>query len=141
MITELRRYRIKPDRLASWVAFFHEAARRNEAGGSQVEFAGVDPDTSTFVWLRTYTDEADRETRKSAFYGADWWTEREAFAMDHVIEYDVTFLETAIHREGGGLVDVPWPPQGERAGSRGDSPPDGWIASMRQAWVRGESDA
>ena len=113
MITELRRYRIKPDRLASWVAFFHEAARRNEAGGSQVEFAGVDPDTSTFVWLRTYTDEADRETRKSAFYGADWWTEREAFAMDHVIEYDVTFLETAIHREGGGLVDVPWPRHGQ----------------------------
>jgi len=125
VITELRRYRIKPDRLASWVAFFHEAARRNEAGGSQVEFAGVDPDTSTFVWLRTYTD----------------WTEREEFAMDHVIEYDVTFLETAIHREGGGLVDVPWPRQGERPGSRGDSPPDGWIASMRQAWVRGESDA
>ena len=141
MITELRRYRIKPDRLASWVDFCHEAARRNEAGGSQVEFAGVDPDTSTFVWLRTYADEADRQTRKGSFYGADWWTEREAFAMDHVIEYDVTFLETAIHRGGGRLIDVAWPPAGERPGSRGDSPPDGWIASTHTSWVRGATNS
>ena len=68
MITELRRYRIKPERLASWVEFFQEAATRNEAGGAHVEFAGVDRETSTFVWLRTYADEADRETRKADFY-------------------------------------------------------------------------
>ena len=30
MITELRRYRIKPDRLDSWLAFFAEAAAENE---------------------------------------------------------------------------------------------------------------
>ena len=49
MITELRRYRIRPEMLPSWVDFFEEAARRNEDGGSQVEFAGVDAETSTFV--------------------------------------------------------------------------------------------
>jgi len=65
MITELRRYRIRPEMLPSWVDFFEEAARRNEDGGSQVEFAGVDAETSTFVWLRTYADEADREARKT----------------------------------------------------------------------------
>jgi len=136
VITELRRYRIRPDKLASWVEFFQEAGRRNEAGGSQVEFAGVDPETSTFVWLRTYADEDDRETRKSAFYGADWWTEREAFAMDHVLEYDVTFLETTMHRDGGELVSVPWPMSGERPGGRADGPPDGWTASTRRTFVR-----
>jgi hypothetical protein len=136
MITELRRYRIRPDKLESWLEFFREAARRNEAGGCQVEFAGVDRETSTFVWLRTYVDEADRESRKSAFYGADWWTEREAFAMDHVIEYDVTFLQTTMHRDGGDLVEVAWPPGGERPGSRADSPPDGWTPSTRRTFVR-----
>lgn len=136
MITELRRYRIRPDRLASWVEFFHDAARRNEAGGAQVEFAGVDRETGTFIWSRTYADEADRESRKADFYGGDWWVEHEAFAMDHVLEYDVTFLDTAIHREGGRLVDVPWPHSGERPGSRADGPPDGWVPSSRRTFVR-----
>src|SRR5438552_1332911 len=56
VITELRRYRIRDGKMASWVEFFREAARRNEAGGSQVEFVGVDPETGTFIWLRTYAD-------------------------------------------------------------------------------------
>ena len=136
MITELRRYRIKPDRLDSWVEFFRDAARENEAGGSQVEFAGIDRETSTFIWLRTYADEADRETRKAAFYGGDWWLERESVAMDHVLEYDVTFLETAIRRRGGELEDVPRPTAAERPGSRADGPPDGWTPSTRRTFVR-----
>ena len=119
MITELRRYRIRPEMLDSWIEFFAEAARRNEDGGAHVEFCGV-----------------DRETRKSAFYGGEWWNEREAFAMDHVVEYDVTFLETTMHRDGGALVSVPWPVVGERPGSRADSPPDGWTASTRRTFVR-----
>jgi len=137
MITELRRYRIKRDRMSSWIAFFEEAARRNEAGGSQVEFAGVDRDTNTFVWLRTYADEADRERRKAAFYGAEWWQEHEAEAMANVLEYDVVFLDTAIRREGGALTFLPWPIDGERPGTRPDGPPDGWIVSTRRTFVPG----
>jgi hypothetical protein len=136
VITELRRYRIKPDMLPSWLEFFREAARRNEAGGSHVEFGGIDRETSTFVWLRTYADEADREARKAVFYGSEWWTGQEAFAMDHVVEYDVVFLETTMHREGGELAFVPWPVTGERAGSRPDGPPDGWTPSTRRTFVR-----
>jgi hypothetical protein len=137
VITELRRYRIKPERLASWVAFFRDAARKNEALGARVEYAGVDPETSTFVWLRTFADEADRQARKAAFYGGEWWLEREADAMGHILEYEVTFLEVAMHRDGE-VVDVPWPPDGERPGSRGDGPPDGWSASTRRTYVAAE---
>ena len=116
MITELRRYRIRPERLESWLAFFDEAARQNELHGSHVEYAGVDTETSTFIWLRSFADEADRATRKDAFYGSDWWLEREAFAMDHVIEYDVTFLDATLFREGGTLTAAPWPAPGLRRG-------------------------
>jgi hypothetical protein len=140
VITELRRYRIKPGRMASWVAFFREAARENERTGSRVEYAGVDAETGTFVWLRTFADEADRQARKSAFYDSDWWTERESFAMDHVLEYEVTFLETALHRDDNELVDVRWPPGGERPGGRGDGPPEGWTASTRRTYVPGSGD-
>lgn len=135
MITELRRYRIRPDRLDSWLTFFREAARENERHGSRVEYAGVDVETSTFVWLRSYDDEADRRIRKDAFYDSEWWKEREAFAMSHVLEYDVTFLHAALVREGGEIVGAPWPASGDRAGSGTDGPPAGWTASTRRTFV------
>jgi hypothetical protein len=136
MITELRRYRIKPGRMESWIAFFGEAARENERHGIRVEYAGVDAETGTFVWLRSFVDEADRQARKDAFYGSAWWVEREAFAMDHVLEYDVTFLDAAFYRDGGEMTAASWPATGEPAGSRADSPPDGWAPSTRRMFVR-----
>lgn len=138
MITELRRYRIKPEMLDSWLAFFADAVRENERHGIRVEYAGVDRETSTYIWLRSFPDEADRVERKSAFYGSDWWNEREAFAMDHVIEYEVTFLDAVLVREGdeNGVTAVEWPAGGAPAGSRGDSPPDGWAPSTTRRFVR-----
>jgi hypothetical protein len=137
MITELRRYRIKPGRMESWVAFFEGAVREHGPVGIRVEYAGVDRETNTFVWLRTFADEADRVARKDTFYGGEWWVEREAFAMDHVLEYDVTFLDAAIIREGGEVTPVAWPTPGEPAGSHADGPPDGWVRSSRSTFVPG----
>lgn len=135
MISELRRYRIKPGMIDSWLEFFREAARQHEPHGIRVEYAGVNRETNTFVWLRSFDDEADRARRKAAFYAADWWLERQTFAMDHVVDYDVTFLDAALLREGGEIVDVA-PGRGERPGSRGDAPPDGWVRSSRAVYVR-----
>ena len=136
MITELRRYRIKPGEMDSWTSFFREAACRNEAGGSPVEYAGIDRESSVFVWLRSYADEADRVARKDAFYGADWWTENEAFAMGHVLEYEVVFLEAALRRDGELIVVEP-PTDAVRPGDREDGPPEGWTASTRRTFVPG----
>jgi hypothetical protein len=119
----------------SWLAFFAEAARENERHGIRVEYAGVDRETGTFVWLRSFADEGERERQKGAFYGSSWWTEREAFAMDHVLEYAVTFLDAAIVRDGGELSTLAAPSGGELAGSRGDGPPDGWTTSTRRTFV------
>lgn len=140
MITELRRYRIAPGRMDSWLAFFAQAVQEHVRRGMRVEYVGVDRETSTFIWLRSFQDEADREETKAGFYGSAWWTEREAFAMDHVLEYDVTFLDAAIVREGGEIVELPPISGGERAGSRADSPPDGWEASTRRTFVRSSPD-
>jgi hypothetical protein len=136
MITELRRYRIKPERLESWLAFFLEAVREHDPHGIRVEYAGVDRETSSLVWIRTFADEADRVARKNAFYGADWWLERESFAMDHVLEYDVTFLDAVVIREGGQIAAAPRPAAGEPAGSNPDAPPNGWVRSARAKFVR-----
>jgi len=135
VITELRRYRLKPDMVDSWLAFFEETLVESERVGIRVEYAGLDTETSTFVWLRSFADEADRKERKDAFYGDGWWTEREAYAMDHVLEYDVTFLAASTIRQGGRLITAPWPATGEPAGSRADSPPEGWSASTRRIFA------
>lgn len=136
MITELRRYRIAPGRLDSWLAFFAQAVREHDRRSMRVEYVGVDRETSTMIWMRSFESEAERESTKAAFYGSGWWLEREAAAMDHVLEYEVTFLEAVVVREGGELVDVPLPEGGERPGSRADAPPGGWQASTRRTFVR-----
>ena len=135
MITELRRYRLRPDMVESWLAFFRETLPHSDRHGIRVEYAGLEAGTSTFVWLRSFVDEADRERSKTAFYGDSWWTERESFAMSHVLEYEVTFLDAAIIREGDRLVSQPHPAPGEPAGSRpADGPPDGWSASPNRVF-------
>jgi hypothetical protein len=121
--------------MASWLEFFAEAARENERHGIRVEYGGVDAEPNTFVWLRTFDDEAARVSQKDAFYGSAWWLDREVFAMDHVLEYEVTFLEAAFVREGGRITRPPWPPGGEKAGSTPDSPPEGWMRSARATFV------
>ena len=136
MITELRRYRIKPERIDAWVDFFAEAAAENARLGIRVEYAGVDRETGTFVWLRSFEDEQARRSQKDAFYGGEWWLSREAWAMDNVIEYDVTFLDAAIVRAGDELLRPRWPAGGAAAGSTGDQPPDGWHQSPRATFVR-----
>jgi NIPSNAP protein len=138
VITELRRYRLKPDMVASWLSFFRDSLAPSDRHGIRVEYAGLEAGTNTFVWLRSFADEADRERRKTAFYGDAWWTEREAFAMSHVLEYDVTFLDAAIIRDGGALVSQPYPAPGEPAGSRpADGPPDGWAPSPNRTFRPG----
>ena len=135
MITELRRYRIKPGRMDSWAAFFEGAARENQAHGIRVEYAGIDRETNTFVWLRSFADEADRIARKAAFYESAWWIEREAEAMDHVLEYCVEFLHADLLHADDTLVKPPPTIGGEPAGSNLDGPPDGWGRSTRATFV------
>ena len=139
MITELRRYLIKPGRMDSWREFFEEATRESLRHGIRVEYAGVDAETNTFVWLRSFDDEADRVARKGAFYGSDWWLDRESSAMDHVLAYEVTFLgRHARSRRRRDRAD--WlAGTGAPAGSTPDDPPDGWVRSTRATFTPKQS--
>ena len=135
MITELRRYLIKPGRMDSWREFFEEATGESLRHGIRVEYAGIDPETNTFIWLRSFEDESDRVARKAAFYGSDWWLDRESSAMDHVLAYEVTFLDATHVREGGEIAQTEWPAPGATAGSVADDPPDGWSRSTRATFT------
>jgi hypothetical protein len=123
VITELRRYRIKPGRMNSWVTFFDEVARLQEEHGIRVEYAGVEPETNTCV------------RRKASFYESRWWLEREAFVMDHLLDYSVEFLHATILHETNGVVTAPAVAPGPAAGSTPDTPPGGWMRSSRATFV------
>jgi hypothetical protein len=135
VITELRRYLIKPERMDAWREFFEEATRESLRHGIRVEYAGVDAETNTFVWLRSFDDESDRVARKAAFYGSDWWLDHESSAMDHVLAYEVTFLEATHVREGGEIARTEWPALGAPVGSTDDDPPDGWARSTGATFI------
>ena len=136
MITELRRYRIDPDRLDSWMTFFAGALEEHARRGMRVEYAGVDRETSTFVWMRSFADEAERVAQKDDFYGSPWWAEREAFAMSHVVEYEVTFLDAFAVSAESTIAVIDMDPSREQPGGRGDAPPDNWKPSTRRSFVR-----
>lgn len=135
MITEIRRYRLDPARLDPFLEFFSAATKQHVERGMRVEYAGIDRETSTLIWLRSFDDEADRIGSKAEYYGSEWWLEREAFAMGHVFEYDVVFTEALWVHEGGTLTELPPSGDVERAGSRPDAPPEGWVLSTRRSFV------
>jgi hypothetical protein len=63
------------------------------------------------------------------------WLEREAFAMDHLLDYSVEFLHVALNRHADHVATAPQVVGGPAAGSTLDAPPDGWTRSTRTTFV------
>lgn len=122
MITELRIYTIKRGMMPAWLAAWNDAAQRNLASGIRVELAAYDPESmGTFVWLRSFRDEEDRQRREQALYGSDWWREVGDAVMANVVTWEARVLTTvAVRDDHGSLVSV-------SEGSAPDDlfPPDG----------------
>ena len=72
---ELRRYRVRPGKMDEWVRCMEEViipfqvARGMVIAGS---FRG-EQDDSTYVWLRRFESEAEREKLYAAVYESDGW--------------------------------------------------------------------
>ena len=74
-IVEVRVYKILPGKMDAWLDFFHnELAAPMEAAGMKIVAAYTsldDPDT--FIWIREFPSEAEREPIRKKFYGSDLW--------------------------------------------------------------------
>ena len=72
---ELRRYRVRPGKMDEWVRYMEEmiipfqVARGMVIAGS---FRGEEDD-STYVWLRRFESEAERERLYAAVYESTEW--------------------------------------------------------------------
>jgi hypothetical protein len=106
MITELRTYTIKRGMMESWIELWEDAARHNVDEGIRVEFAGFVPDSmGTFIWLRSFRDESDRQRREANLYGSDWWRDVGDHFMSHVVNWEATVLETAFVRNNDQEIE------------------------------------
>jgi hypothetical protein len=102
VITELRTYLIKRGHMEAWLERWAEAAEKNEELGIRIEFAGFDPESmGTFIWARSFENEAERQRLSNLLYGSDWWREVGDEVMSHVTTYEVRLLQTTFQREDG----------------------------------------
>jgi len=86
MIIEVRIYKLHPGLRERFIAFFEEKALpAQEQFGIHIlgQFRSMEEE-NTFVWLRAFENEGQRETQKKAFYESALWKEtleQEALSM------------------------------------------------------------
>ena len=78
MLLEVRTYTIKDGKRDEFVDWFeNDLLTPMRSCGIDVlgQFTSTE-DANTFVWLRAFEDEADKDAKYAAFYGSDDWNNR-----------------------------------------------------------------
>ena len=71
MLAQVRIYTINRGEMDAWLKFFQETVRPlHEKVGMPIVATWVNKPQNEFVWIRTFTDEADREAKQKAFQDA-----------------------------------------------------------------------
>lgn len=75
MFYELRQYKIKPGKMATWVEFMEETIIpfQTECGMEITGSYRGEDDDSVYVWTRRFESEAQREALYAAVYESDRW--------------------------------------------------------------------
>jgi hypothetical protein len=76
MLLEVRSYTVNEGKREAFVDWFdNKALPVMKSCGIDVlgQFTSTE-DENTFVWLRSFADEADKDAKYEAFYGSDAWT-------------------------------------------------------------------
>jgi NIPSNAP len=72
---ELRRYHVRPGKMAEWVRMMEEEIIPFQVSKGMVicgSFRG-ETDESVYVWIRRFASEAEREQLYKAVYESDFW--------------------------------------------------------------------
>lgn len=75
MLLEVRTYTLKDGKRDEFVRWFEEDALpvMRECGIDVLGQFTSTEDANTFVWLRAFADEADKDAKYEAFYGSEAW--------------------------------------------------------------------
>lgn len=91
MFYELRRYRINDGRMDEWVRFMEETIIPFQVAKGMViagSFRGEE-DGTTYVWLRRFASEAERERLYEAVYQTDEWKNDIAPRVAELMQPDI----------------------------------------------------
>lgn len=94
-IVEIRTYRVKPGMREEFVRFFEKTLAAQAEVGLRVpgQFRSLD-DENTFVWIRAFRDQKERQEQSRAFYfGPAWLGERQQEAVRLIESAEVMLLE------------------------------------------------
>src|SRR4051812_34388195 len=75
MFFELRRYKIRPGQMEGWIRLFEDHIMPFQTSQGMTilgSFQGED-DPETWVWIRRFENEAERERLYKAVYESDHW--------------------------------------------------------------------
>ena len=97
MFFELRRYPLKPGKADEWVKLMDEAIIPFQLSkGMAVLASFVNDAEDTYVWIRRFASEAEKESLYSAVYESDYWQNELSPLVGDLIDRDgieVTILK------------------------------------------------
>jgi hypothetical protein len=71
MLAQVRIYTINRGEMDTWLKFFQEVVRPlHEKVGMPIVSTYVNRPQNEFIWVRSFTDEADRDAKQKAFQDA-----------------------------------------------------------------------
>ena len=87
---ELRQYKVRPGKMDEWVRLMEEEIIPFQISKGMVvtgSFRGEDDDAS-YIWIRRFETEADRERLYKAVYQSDFWREEIGPRIPEYLERD-----------------------------------------------------
>ena len=98
MFFELRRYPIRPGKADEWVRLMDEVLIPfQQSKGVAVLASFVNEAQDTYVWIRRFANEAEKEELYAAIYQNDYWRDELSPIVGELIDRDgieVTILKT-----------------------------------------------
>ena len=95
-IVEIRMYKIKPGMRDAFVKFFEEKTLEPQGEvGMRIlgQFRSLDDD-ETFVWVRAFRNQEERDRQTAAFYGGEVWVEElSTEALSMLVSAEVFLVE------------------------------------------------
>ena len=92
MLFELRQYQVDPARRDEWVTMMEEEIIPFQVKQGMVilgSFIG-EADGSTYVWIRRFENEAERERLYAAVYQSDYWRDEIAPRVGEMLDREST---------------------------------------------------
>ncbi len=95
MIGQLRIYTINKGMMNSWLKLFKEQLiPRLDEAGIGISSMWVNEEQTQFIWIRTFNNKNEIETKEAKFYSTDWWKANVDFIRGHHAHREITLLES-----------------------------------------------